>query len=539
MKLPLLSSGGVRPAERDYDDDDDHSSSPLRQRRHDDILSSNNRTTISTQPLLFSEITNTVEANDSNFQQNQQGQLRQRRRNRLLDRDAAFSQSRGRWRVQPTSRGAARLHPDHRRHIFREWWANWFYNAAYQRTAVLMLILFLAYAGLVVTFACIYWSVSRLGQPSSTAPNDSSNVPIPHVRLFCSMDIHEPIEALYFSLSTMASIGYGVSDYYFGGCWMPFVLVITQVCCAITFDAVAIGLLFQRISRGHKRGKTVLFSSTAVIQRVRGVPHMLFRIAELRRHPLLEATVRAYCIRHERHAVVRRGNANDGATTAISIETTHYATKPMKLQHEDVSSHILMSLPQIIVHTMDDKSPLSPSDVWYDVDGQRHENVTVRNSRPNASAVLSSSSVKDHGSAPGDADFYPQNTACLKRFLQDCETEIIVLVEGTDELTGTTTQTRHSYTSNDLAWDCRFVPCIFPHHDIDNVDPAPGDNAQGGDGTNHSWPRRCGRALLRRCQRSTSSRNSSSVSPVCVIDFSRFHETEAAPVDCESCPYVS
>ncbi len=40
--------------------------------------------------------------------------------------------------------------------------------------------------------------------------------------------------ALYFSLSTMATIGYGTSDYYFGDCWTPFILVLIQVFSAIS-----------------------------------------------------------------------------------------------------------------------------------------------------------------------------------------------------------------------------------------------------------------------------------------------------------------
>lgn len=76
--------------------------------------------------------------------------------------------------------------------------------------------------------------------------------------------------ALYFSLSTMATIGYGTSDYYFGDCWTPFILVLVQVFSAIVFSSLAVGLLFQRMSRGQKRGRTIVFSDVAVIRKVRG-----------------------------------------------------------------------------------------------------------------------------------------------------------------------------------------------------------------------------------------------------------------------------
>lgn len=93
-----------------------------------------------------------------------------------------------------------------------------------------------------------------------------SNVPL--LMLFCSILLY--CKALYFSLSTMATIGYGTSDYYFGECWTPFILVLLQVFSAIVFSSLAIGLLFQRMSRGQKRGRTIVFSDVAVIRKVRG-----------------------------------------------------------------------------------------------------------------------------------------------------------------------------------------------------------------------------------------------------------------------------
>jgi hypothetical protein len=223
---------------------------------------------------------------------------------RILDRDAAFFQSRGKWNVQHVSRDAATMHhtptgETNRVSLSKQIANDWFHNLAGQRTIVLMLIICLVYAATVFVFAFIYLGVSLLGQQDKVNPDGTvSKLP------FCDMDIHDHMEALYFSLSTMTTIGYGVSDYYFGGCWTPLLLVLAQVCCALVFNAVAIGLIFQRISRGHKRSKTILFSDKAVVRRVKGVPYLMVRIGELRSHQLIEATVRAYCVRHERHPVV-------------------------------------------------------------------------------------------------------------------------------------------------------------------------------------------------------------------------------------------
>ena len=105
---------------------------------------------------------------------------------------------------------------------------------------------------------------------------------------------------MYFSLSTMTTIGYGVSDYYFGGCYSPLFIVLLQICTAIVFDAVAVGLIFHRISRGASRSRSILFSNQAIVRNIRGVPHLMFRLGERRNYHLIEATIRCYCIRHVR-----------------------------------------------------------------------------------------------------------------------------------------------------------------------------------------------------------------------------------------------
>jgi hypothetical protein len=131
---------------------------------------------------------------------------------RILDRNGAFRQSRGRWSVHRESslRNAATT----------RWWrwrgtgcfqsnewknlGGWFHRLAYQPTGVLMLILFLIYTSIVALFAGIYLTVSVVGQTTESNP-DGSEKHIP----FCHMEINNRMEALYMSLSTMAAIGYG------------------------------------------------------------------------------------------------------------------------------------------------------------------------------------------------------------------------------------------------------------------------------------------------------------------------------------------
>ena len=133
---------------------------------------------------------------------------------RILDRSAGFRQSRGRWSVHRLSRqrpGTLR-----RRCRCFQWcclqtprWSEWnlggwFHRLAYQRTGILIIILFSVYFCIVLFFAIVYLGVSIMGQTTEENPDGSEKI-IP----FCHMEIDNKMSALYLSLSTMAAIGYG------------------------------------------------------------------------------------------------------------------------------------------------------------------------------------------------------------------------------------------------------------------------------------------------------------------------------------------
>jgi Inward rectifier potassium channel transmembrane domain/Inward rectifier potassium channel C-terminal domain len=454
---------------------------------------------------------------------------------RLLDRDSAYYQSRGRWRVQHVRRsttryyhhqgeedGAGGIEPT-RTAFSKQFWDEWFHLLAYQRTATLLLILISVYTAIVVYFAAVFYVLSKYGEKKEIHEDGSISI-LP----FCDLDIHSHMEALYFSLSTLATIGYGVSDYYFGGCWSPLLLVLMEVCCGICFDAVATSLLFLRVSRGHKRGKTVLFSNKAVVRRVQGEPVLMFRVVELRRHQLHGASIRAFCVRHERHVrsptthhfssspiVETNASTSPLIPSSVSMETVHFVTRPMNLSTGNASSEkcvsILMSLPQVLIHRLDSISPLlPPSPLWYDRNGHAHPS---------------------GGTAPNEQHSLPN----IEQFLLDREAEMVVVLEGTDELTGAASQTRHSYSVRDLVWDHSFVPCVYPFLDVDAGSSDGGaEDISSRDVSRGTWFNPFRRRGVR-----LQARPSQGATPVCVVDFARFHDTEPAPVDCETCPYMT
>ncbi len=103
-------------------------------------------------------------------------------------------------------------------------------------------------------------------------------------------------DAFFFSIQTMATIGYGVlvpDDLYTN------LVVTAETIVALLVLALVTGLLFSRFSRPTAR---VLFSSKAVVCLHDGVPTLQVRLSNGRRNQILEAAVKLSLLRNERTA---------------------------------------------------------------------------------------------------------------------------------------------------------------------------------------------------------------------------------------------
>lgn len=100
-------------------------------------------------------------------------------------------------------------------------------------------------------------------------------------------------DAFFFSVQTMASIGYGVmhprTDY-------ANVVVTIEALVGLMALAMSTGLMFARFSLPTAK---VLFSNVAVIAPYNGVSTLIFRTANKRRNRILEAQVRVSLLRDE------------------------------------------------------------------------------------------------------------------------------------------------------------------------------------------------------------------------------------------------
>ena len=296
-----------------------------------------------------------------------------KKNSRMLDRSGGFRQSLGEWRIQ-------RIVPDK---FALYWWKDAYHTLLNSPTWRLISVLYLVYVFAVVLFAVVYLTVANFSMYVDTSAeasgSSSSDVVMEEQKTVssCDMDITNMSEALYFSLSTMTTIGYGVSDYYFGDCWTPFAVVLLQVLFSISYNAVAIGIIFQRLSRGQNRATTVVFSDKAIIRRIRGKLYFMFQLCEQRKHQLAEAHVRLYCVRHEREHGEVQNNMNtipQGDKEESLVDTCYFQTHSMRTQHPDDSlgAYLLMALPNVVVHRLDESSPLVPPREWTDARGERH-----------------------------------------------------------------------------------------------------------------------------------------------------------------------
>jgi len=101
------------------------------------------------------------------------------------------------------------------------------------------------------------------------------------------------LDAFFFSVQTMATIGYGKMA---PGTIYAHALVTLEALVGLLVISMATGLMFARFSRPTAR---VIFSRVAVIASNEGVPTLMFRAANQRHNLILEAQMRVYLLQDE------------------------------------------------------------------------------------------------------------------------------------------------------------------------------------------------------------------------------------------------
>jgi potassium inwardly-rectifying channel subfamily J len=158
---------------------------------------------------------------------------------------------------------------------------DWFHPLVHQKTWRLILVFSIAYMLLIMLFAIVYFVIDQLTS--------------------CHIGLHGGFRAaFFFSLETHATIGYGVpgADSSFHECNSMIVALYLQTFIALLSDAVLIGLLFARMSRGTNRAVSVVFSEKAIIVKHCDEHYLIFQVFDKRRDALVEANIRLFCYVH-------------------------------------------------------------------------------------------------------------------------------------------------------------------------------------------------------------------------------------------------
>ncbi|KAI9911441.1 hypothetical protein PsorP6_009765 [Peronosclerospora sorghi] len=354
---------------------------------------------------------------------------------RFLDRRGRFHQSLGHFNIDRKG--------GEWRHLY---WNDPFHTLLHTRTSRILGGVSIVYFLIILCFALAYFHLSRR-HPA------------------CHVGLSSLVDAYMFSLETIMTIGYGapMDDIFYGHCTSMATLLTLEVSfVGILLDAVCIGIFYARFaratvravplllsSRERQRAHTILFSKSAVIRKIRGQYYFMVQTCERRKHQLVEAHVRLYAVKH---ATEREENA----------PAFLFQCQQMRIQQpdDDCGAMLLMIVPQIIVHRIDQWSPLFPP-ACRPRDGAHDPKTWAAYPNPTQRQVDMENGNRD-GRVPTDArgfDLAPTKEQ-IRNHVHASKLEVLVILEGIDSSTSNTMQARYSYTEDDMAWDATFEQCV-------------------------------------------------------------------------------
>jgi inward rectifier potassium channel len=198
----------------------------------------------------------------------------------------------------------------------RRWLTDAYVRLMGMKWAQLILIFVLGFLGFNTVFALLYWIVpGTLGNGSTDG------------------EVTSPLDAFFFSVQTVATIGYGVlyPKTLYGN-----VLVTIEIMGGVFGFAMGNGLMFARFSRPTAR---IMFSKVAVVAPHNGVPTLMFRAANQRHNLILEA--------HVKMALTRLEISSEGRTMR--------RFRDLAVERRD---NLTFVLSWTVLHPIDEMSPL-------------------------------------------------------------------------------------------------------------------------------------------------------------------------------------
>ena len=205
--------------------------------------------------------------------------------------------------------------------------------------------------------------------------------------------------AFLFSIETEQTIGYG-SRAITTKCPEAAIVLQIQSLIGLILDAFLLGLTFAKLSQPRECMKTVMFSENAVIAPRDGKLCLMFRVGDIRKSQIVDASIRMQ--------LFRKWTTSEGKEIPFYQEDLRVCYD-WQNPANDFRNELFLLLPMVIIHVIDEKSP------FFEITPDQ---------------------------------------------LKESDYEIVVVLDGIVEHTGMNTQPKTSYTSDEILWGYDFLNVI-------------------------------------------------------------------------------
>lgn len=152
----------------------------------------------------------------------------------------------------------------------------------------------------------------------------------------CVVNVSSFAQGFMFSVETMMTIGFG--NRYPKSCTVLIVVMTLHSLLGLALDATFIGIVFAKFSKPQNRSRTILFSKNAAVFYRNAVKILAFRIANMRKTPVLQGKVRLLLFNHSES---REGE-----------ELFDFTPLPLE------NAKLFLALPTTVFHIISPTSPL-------------------------------------------------------------------------------------------------------------------------------------------------------------------------------------
>ena len=161
----------------------------------------------------------------------------------------------------------------------------------------------------------------------------------------CIHNVFDFTSAVLYSFETQTTIGYG-SRVIDSACQVGVFIAMLQIYVGTLINILVTGLIFAKISRPKSRRQTLVFSRSAVVCRRDGQYQLSFRVGDMRtRSHVIATSLRALLVRN---ILTAEGEIVPLCQFSLALET--------ETGHND--SYIFLVWPVTVVHRIDSTSPL-------------------------------------------------------------------------------------------------------------------------------------------------------------------------------------